>query len=111
MIFAKLIAISWHARYQNTRRNSPQREAAHGRSLTLNPSAFPRFISLRYRERARSLLRQGTRHNGKAGKRWTPIGAAFPHKEGPAFSIELKAFPVDGRLVVLAPDSDDRSNK
>ena len=46
--------------------------------------------------------------NGKAGKRWTKIGAAFPHKEGPGFSIELKAFPIDGRLVVLPPDNDDR---
>jgi len=49
--------------------------------------------------------------NGKTGKRWTKIGAAFPHKEGPGFSIELKAFPVDGRLVVLPPDNDDRNNK
>jgi hypothetical protein len=47
--------------------------------------------------------------NGKAGKRWTKIGAAFPHKEGPGFSIELKAFPIDGRLVVLPPDNDRRS--
>ena len=51
--------------------------------------------------------------NGKAGKRWTKIGAAFPHKDGIGFSIELKAFPVDGRLVVLPPDSgnDDRNSK
>ncbi len=48
--------------------------------------------------------------NGKAGKRWTKIGAAFPHKEGLGFSIELKAFPVDGRLVVLPPDPEG-SNK
>lgn len=47
--------------------------------------------------------------NGKSGKKWTKIGAAFPHKEGLGFSIELKAFPVDGRLVVLPPDADDRS--
>jgi hypothetical protein len=47
--------------------------------------------------------------NGKTQKKWTRIGAAFPHKEGPGFSIELKAFPVDGRLVVLPPDNDDRS--
>jgi hypothetical protein len=45
--------------------------------------------------------------NGKAGRRWTTIGAAFPHKEGLGFSIELKAFPIDGRLVVLAPDPED----
>jgi len=48
--------------------------------------------------------------NGKPQKKWTKIGAAFPHKEGLGFSIELKAFPVDGRLVVLPPDpSDDRT--
>jgi hypothetical protein len=48
--------------------------------------------------------------NGKAGKRWTKIGAAFPHKEGAGFSIELSAIPLDGRLVVLPPDgNDDRS--
>jgi hypothetical protein len=42
----------------------------------------------------------------------TRIGATFPHKEGIGFSIELKAFPLDGRLVVLPPDrNDDRSNK
>jgi len=45
--------------------------------------------------------------NGKAGHRWTKIGAAFPHKEGIGFSIELKAFPIDGRLVILPPDSSD----
>jgi hypothetical protein len=45
--------------------------------------------------------------NGKTEKKWTKIGAAFPHKEGLGFSIELKAFPIDGRLVVLAPDGDD----
>ena len=45
--------------------------------------------------------------NGKTGKKWTKIGAAFPHKEGGGFSIELKAFPLDGRLVALPPDTDD----
>jgi hypothetical protein len=29
------------------------------------------------------------------------------HKEGLGFSIELRAFPMDGRLVVLPPDGDD----
>jgi len=42
-------------------------------------------------------------NNGKTGKKWTRIGAAIPDKEGIGFSIELKAFPVDGRLVVLPP--------
>ena len=48
--------------------------------------------------------------NGKKAKRWTKIGAAFPHKEGPGFSIELRAFP-DGRLVVLPPDGEEESRK
>jgi len=48
--------------------------------------------------------------NGKTQKRWTRIGTAFPHKEGPGFSVELRAFPMDGRLVALPPDhTDDRS--
>jgi hypothetical protein len=49
--------------------------------------------------------------NGKTQKRWTKIGAAFPHKEGIGFNIELKAFPVDGRLVALPPDTDDERSK
>jgi len=49
--------------------------------------------------------------NGKTAKKWTRIGAAFPHKEGTGFSIELKAFPIDGRLVVLPPDTDDGNSR
>ena len=48
--------------------------------------------------------------NGKTQKKWTRIGVAFPHKEGLGFSIELKAFPIDGRLVALPPDGDDNRN-
>ena len=47
----------------------------------------------------------------KTQKRWTKIGAAFPHKERLGFSIELKAFPIDGRLVVLPPDTDDGNSR
>jgi hypothetical protein len=49
--------------------------------------------------------------DGKTQKRWTKIGAAFPHKEGIGFSIELKAFPIDGRLVALPPDTDDGTSR
>jgi hypothetical protein len=49
--------------------------------------------------------------NGKTGKKWTKIGAAFPHKEGIGFSIELKAFPIDGRLVALPPDTEDGNSR
>ena len=37
--------------------------------------------------------------------RWTGIGGAFPHQEGLDFNIELKGFPLDGRLAVLPPDA------
>jgi hypothetical protein len=49
--------------------------------------------------------------NDKTGKKWTKIGAAFPHKEGLGFSIELRAFPIDGRLVVLPPDTDEGNGR
>jgi hypothetical protein len=49
--------------------------------------------------------------NGKTQKKWTRIGAAFPHKDGIGFSIELKAFPIDGRLVALPPDTDDSNSR
>ena len=49
--------------------------------------------------------------NGKTQKKWTRIGAAFPHKEGEGFNIELKAFPVDGRLVVLPADTDEGNGR
>jgi hypothetical protein len=37
---------------------------------------------------------------------WTKVGAAFPHKEGQGFNIELRAIPVNGRLVVLPPSEE-----
>lgn len=49
--------------------------------------------------------------NGKTQKKWTRIGAAFPHKDGIGFNIELKAFPIDGRLVALPPDTDDNNSR
>ena len=42
--------------------------------------------------------------NGKKARSWTRIGAAFPHKEGPGFNIELRTIPLDGRIVLLPPD-------
>jgi hypothetical protein len=33
------------------------------------------------------------------------------HKEGIGFNIELKAFPIDGRLVALPPDTDDGNGR
>ena len=48
---------------------------------------------------------------GKTGRNWTKVGVAFPHAESGGSNIELKAFPRDGRLVVLPPQSDEREDK
>ena len=45
--------------------------------------------------------------NGKNAKTWTRIGVAFPHQNGPGFSVQLRALPLDGRIVLLPPDGDD----
>jgi hypothetical protein len=72
--------------------------------LPVEPAPTPTYLNVFTVEEYES--------NGKTQKKWTKIGAAFPHKEGIGFSIELKAFPMDGRLVALPPDGDDnRSNK
>ena len=31
---------------------------------------------------------------------WTPIGAAWPHKDGKGFSISCDAVPLQGRIVL-----------
>lgn len=47
----------------------------------------------------------------KTARRWTKIGVAFPHKDGAGFNIELKALPLDGRVILLPPDADDSNDK
>jgi hypothetical protein len=37
---------------------------------------------------------------------WTKLGAAWPHADKPGFSIELDAFPVDGRIVLIEPKTE-----
>lgn len=43
---------------------------------------------------------------------WTRIGAAWAHKEGEGFNIELEALPLnfDGRLVLMPPKEEADSN-
>jgi hypothetical protein len=41
----------------------------------------------------------------RKAKSWTKIGVAFPHKEGTGFNIQLKAYPVNGSLVVLPAEA------
>jgi hypothetical protein len=42
---------------------------------------------------------------GRKAKSWTKIGVAFPHKEGTGFNIQLRAYPVNGSLVVLPAEA------
>jgi hypothetical protein len=39
---------------------------------------------------------------GKDGGKdfWTRIGAAWPHKDGKGFNIQLENFPLDGRITL-----------
>jgi hypothetical protein len=39
---------------------------------------------------------------------WTPIGAAFPHKDGNGFNIMLAALPISGKIV-LRPTKEKQS--
>jgi hypothetical protein len=36
---------------------------------------------------------------------------AFPHKDGTGFNINLRAFPVDGKLVMLPPNQEEAEDK
>ena len=38
---------------------------------------------------------------------WTRVGAAWPHEKGKGYTIELEAFPIDGRLVLTEPKQDE----
>jgi hypothetical protein len=49
---------------------------------------------------------------GEKKTQWLKVGVTFPHKDGNGFNVELKAFPRDGKLVVLPPreDLEDRQS-
>jgi hypothetical protein len=34
---------------------------------------------------------------------WTRIGAAFAHKDGKGFTIQVEAVPLDGRITLRVP--------
>lgn len=55
-----------------------------------------------------SLIAYTVKNRGKGQTAiWTKIGAAWPHGNGgKGFSIELDAFPVDGRLVLIEPKAE-----
>ena len=41
---------------------------------------------------------------------WTRIGAAWPHKDGKGFNVQLEVVPLDGRIS-LRPVSNDTGNR
>ncbi len=50
-----------------------------------------------------------TVRDGKEGQKgfWTRIGAFFAHEDGEGGTLLLEALPIDGRVVLRAPKSDD----
>jgi hypothetical protein len=40
--------------------------------------------------------------DGKEDSSWSKVGAAWAHKDGKGFNIQLEAFPVSGRAVLRA---------
>ena len=48
--------------------------------------------------------------DGKAAS-WTPIGAAWPNKDGLGFSLQCDAVPLQGRLVLRAITERTELNK
>ena len=48
--------------------------------------------------------------SGSMARTWTKVGVAFPHADGRGYNLELKAFPRDGRLVMLPPSTEERGN-
>ena len=49
--------------------------------------------------------------DGKKARAWTRIGVAFPHKDGTGFNVEVHSFPLDGRIVLFAADSEARDEE
>lgn len=57
-----------------------------------------------------TLIAYSVKQNGKNRKSfWTRIGAAWPQKNGQGFNVQLEAFPVDGKIVLMPPKADDAS--
>jgi hypothetical protein len=65
-------------------------------NTTASPAKAPAFIAYHVRDR-----------EGSKGV-FTRIGAAWPHKDGKGFSIQIDAVPLDGRVTLrIASDQKD----
>lgn len=51
--------------------------------------------------------------DGKDETRWCQIGAAWKHKKGDGFTIQLQALPINGSIVLRAPkeEKDPKENQ
>jgi hypothetical protein len=38
---------------------------------------------------------------------WTRIGAAWSHEDGEGFNVQVEVLPIDGRIVLRMPKTDD----
>jgi hypothetical protein len=56
-----------------------------------------------------SLIAYSVKLNEGENPIWTRIGAAWPHRKGPGFSIQLDALPLEGRIVLVAPAVDPKT--
>jgi len=56
-----------------------------------------------------SLIAYSVKLNEGDNPIWTRIGAAWAHKKGPGFSIQLDALPLEGRIVLVAPAVDPKT--
>ena len=51
-------------------------------------------------ERYDVLVVENFQSQGEDRSSWTRVGVAFPHDDGKGFQVQLKALPVDGKLVI-----------
>lgn len=53
-----------------------------------------------------ALIAWQVRDNRSGGKAiWTRVGAAWHHRNGEGLSIQLDTLPLDGRIVLLPPNT------
>jgi hypothetical protein len=45
---------------------------------------------------------------GEKKSRWTRIGAAFPAKDGPGYTILLDALPIGSKLILRPPSHESK---
>lgn len=45
--------------------------------------------------------------NGNGKGFWTPIGAAWAHDDGNGFNIQLDVVPIDGKVVLRTPKTEE----